>query len=318
MDIPSDRTSLVTGASSGLGLEAATQLAARGDDRVIVTARTAEKAAGARSAVVGRTGHDAVDTLVLDFDDLATVRRAVARLAADGRSLDTLVLNAGMGAPPRRRHTADGLEATAAASLVGHHVLMRGVLEAGLLGDDARIVVAGSEAARGDVPTFNPVDLQALAEEAGGLDRAIEAQLYGREPAPYRPTDVYATVKVLVVWWVAELARHLPEGATVHTVSPGSTPDTNAVRNATPLMRRVMLPLLKLLPGLSHDVATGAARYLDVAAGRPAPSGTFLASRPGRMTGPLAVIEAPHLSDDAGRRSLWTVLEDVRTASAVG
>lgn len=318
MGTPSNRTALVTGASSGLGLETAAQLADHGYGRVIATARTPEKAAATRRAIVDRTGRDVVESLVLDFDHLDTVDRAVAALTEDGRPLDTLVLNAGMVAPPRRRHTADGLEVTAAASLVGHHRLVTGLLDAGLLGDDARIVISGSEAARGDVPTFTPLDLHEVAAGTGDLESAVEAQLYGRDTVPYRPADVYATVKVLVVWWAAELARRLPSGATVNAVSPGSTPDTDAVRNATPFMRRVMLPLLRILPGMSHDVATGAARYLEVAAARPPVTGQFLASRPGRMTGDLTVIDAPHLSDEAGARALWAVLERVDTTTGVG
>jgi NAD(P)-dependent dehydrogenase (short-subunit alcohol dehydrogenase family) len=294
------------------------QAADHGYDRVIVTARTAAKAASSRQEVVRRTGHEAVDTLVLDFDDLTTVHRAVATLRKDGRPLHTLILNAGIGAPPQRRHTSDRLEATAAASLVGHHVLVTGILDAGLLGDDARIVISGSEAARGDVPTFHPVDLHELATRTGDLDGAIEAQLRGRDPAPYRSTDVYATVKVLVVWWAAELAQRLPGGATVNAVSPGSTPSTNAARNATRFMRWVMMPLLRVLPGMSHDAATGAARYLEIAHVRPAVTGRFFASRPGRMTGQLTVIDAPHLSDETGGRTLWTVLERITAATTAG
>ncbi len=50
-DFDTQQTALVTGANSGLGLEAAAQLAEQGYDRVI-TARTEDKAEGARQQLL--------------------------------------------------------------------------------------------------------------------------------------------------------------------------------------------------------------------------------------------------------------------------
>ena len=57
--------------------------------------------------------------------------------------------------------TAAGIEATQ-APLIGHHQLTVGLLRANLLSPNARIVIAGSEAARGDVPLFSYTDVAAL------------------------------------------------------------------------------------------------------------------------------------------------------------
>ena len=65
------RTALVTGANSGLGLEAAAQLADAGYDTVIITARTEAKAQAAREELLARTGKDVFETLRIDNDDLA-------------------------------------------------------------------------------------------------------------------------------------------------------------------------------------------------------------------------------------------------------
>ena len=133
----------------------------------------------------------------------------------------------------------------------------------------------------------------------------LEAQMKMAAPATYKPSDVYATAKVFVAWWAAELARKLPAGMTVNAVSPGSTPDTNAVRNAPFYMRYFMIPLFKLIPGMSHSIADGAQRYLDVAAGDE--TGKFFASKPGKMTGPLAQVELDHIDDRAGQTAAWNV-----------
>ena len=302
-------TGLVTGANSGLGFEASAQLAERGYQRVIITARTTEKAATARDQLFARTGEDVFDTLTLDNDDLKTVESAATELAQRGGKIDLLLLNAGMSPTKQMVRSAQGIEGTVASMLVGHHLLTSRLLEADLLSDRARIIIAGSEAARGDVPTFHPLDVDAFAAEHfdGNLEAAIEAQLLMEAPAEYKPSDVYATAKMFVVWWAAELARSLPEGMTVNAVSPGSTPETNAARDAPFYMRYLMLPILKLMPGMSHSVSDGAGRYLEVAGYGDEISGKFFASPPRKMTGTLVEIRFDHLDNPAAQRALMNV-----------
>jgi NAD(P)-dependent dehydrogenase (short-subunit alcohol dehydrogenase family) len=312
------RTALVTGANSGLGFEAAAQLAETGFGKVIVTARTVEKTGAARRELEARTGREIFDELTLDNDDLATAEAAAATLAERGEKLDLLLLNAGIVPPKEATITADGIEATVAATLVGHHVLTVRLLERDLLGDHARIVIAGSEATRGDVPTFNPVDMGRFASEhfGGNLEGAIEAQMRMRPPAKYKTGSVYATAKLFVAWWAAHLAPMLPAGTTVNVVSPGSTPETNAARNAPFYMRKIMLPLMKLLPGKSHTVSDGAARYLEVADYGDEINGEFFASAPKQLTGPLVMVDMPRFEDRAAQEALWTVTSRVAGIAA--
>jgi NAD(P)-dependent dehydrogenase (short-subunit alcohol dehydrogenase family) len=299
-------SALVTGANSGLGFEASAQLADHGYQRVIITARTTEKAESARDRLVARTGRDVFETLILDSDDLETVESAAAALAERGGKIDVLLLNAGMAPPKTLIKTAQGIEGTVASTLVGHHLLTSRLLEEDLLGDHARIIIAGSEAARGDVPTFHPLDVDAFAAEHfdGDLEAAIEAQLLMEPPATYKPSDVYATAKVFVVWWAADLAQNLPEGMTVNVVSPGSTPDTNAINGAPFYMRYLMVPVLKLIPGMSHSVADGAGRYLEAAGYGDEVTGKFFASPPKKMTGSLVEIQMDHLSNPTAQKAL--------------
>lgn len=313
-----DRTALVTGASSGLGLEASAQLAEQGFARVIVTARTDQKAETARDELSSRTGRDVFEPLALDNDHLDTVEAAARLLAQRGGQIDVLVLNAGLAPPKDLRKTQEGIEATIASTLVGHHLLTMRLLEHGLLSDNARIVIAGSEAARGDVPTFSPLDLDAFAAENfnGDLEAAIEAQIRMEAPAEYKPGDAYATAKMFVAWWAAELARRLPEGMTVNAVSPGSTPDTNAIRNAPFFMKYIMIPVFKLVPGMSHSIDKGAGRYLEVAGYGSEVTGRFFASKPKKMTGPLVDIDMDHFDHPAGQQALWNVTS--RAARGVG
>ena len=307
-----ERVALVTGATSGLGFETAAQLA---DDYevVFVTGRTKDKACAAIADLVDRTGLDVFVPIELDLDEMASVERAASALNDYGRQIDRLILNAGIAPPPKASWSKDGFERTVSSSLLGHHLLVARILESALLGDGAAIVIAGSEAATGSVPSFVPIDFHAFAGEhfGGDLQKAVRAQMRMDAPASYNAGNVYATAKVFVAHWAAELAERLPDGATVVAVSPGSVPETNAIRNGTFFMKYIMVPLFKLLPGMSHSVADGARRYLDGADRGAEVHGRFLTSRAGKMIGELRIADELHLTDEAVRKATWAVLAEL-------
>ncbi|MGO2140245.1 MAG: SDR family NAD(P)-dependent oxidoreductase [Leucobacter sp.] len=93
----SRRTALITGASSGLGEEYAAQLAARGENLVLV-ARDSE-ALEALAAHLRVTNGVAVEVLAVDLLDPAGLARVTARLEARANPVGTLVNNAGFGLP---------------------------------------------------------------------------------------------------------------------------------------------------------------------------------------------------------------------------
>jgi NAD(P)-dependent dehydrogenase (short-subunit alcohol dehydrogenase family) len=306
----STKTALVTGATSGLGLEAARQFADIGYGRVIVTGRTEDKAAAAVDELGGQSGRAVFEPLALDLNDAGSVRAAADRLSEQERIIDVLLLNAGMVSGNTRTVTPAGIETTISSSLIGHHQLTMHLLAANALSSEARIVIAGSEAARGDVPTFHPTDLAAAARDGfdGDPQAAVESVMRGEIPRKFRPGDTYADAKVLVAQWAAALARRLPDGMTVNAVSPGSAPDTGAARNANFFMKRIMLPVFKHAPkrmGMAASVPVAATRYVDASEFGADVTGEFFASAPKKMTGPIEEMDYPHISDRDLQEATW-------------
>ena len=259
----SNRTALITGANSGLGFEAAAHFAQRGYGRVILATRSEAKGALARDRLRGRTGTDPFELVTVDTTKPDSVRAAVAALVARGNAIDALILNAGILSPPDQARSADGIEMSFAATLTGHHALTLGLLEAGLLKDEARIVISSSEAARGDMPMFDITDVPTFADAHFGGDRvaAIEAFARVEPPVRYRNTPQYAMVKLIAAWWANALARRLPAGMAVYAVSPGAA-STNVGNSQGWLMRSVVMPLMAgpigRALGMSHSAADGA------------------------------------------------------------
>ena len=141
-DIPplTGRTAVVTGVSvGGLGHFTALELA-RAGARVVLAGRNPEKLAGTEDTIRAEVPEAALERLVVDLSDLASVRSAAGEAASYGQ-LDLLVNNAGVMAPPYRR-TVDGFESQLATNHLGPFLLTGLLLPQ--LATDARVVTVAS------------------------------------------------------------------------------------------------------------------------------------------------------------------------------
>ena len=300
-------TALVTGANAGLGFETAAQLAEAGYGRVILACRTLEKASNARTQLVERTGKDVFDVLAIDVAELKSSAQAAQMLIDQPGQIDLLILNAGLASQTLQR-TSEGIELTLAASLFGHHLLTIKLLEAGKLSPQAHIVISGSEGARGEMPGFGKYDYDAIQAAVGGdLDMAMDAVARGDQPVTYGMNTTYGNAKTWVAWWVAALARQLPDGMVAVAVSPGSNPGTTFARHA-PTSLRVMVSLLKVIGPLfkmAGPVADGAKRYVDAGMFGVEASGKFYASPAGKLVGPMEVQPQAHFHNQRLQDATW-------------
>ena len=130
---------LVTGCTSGLGLEAMRVLTLRGA-RVLGTARSLAKAAAACSTTQGKTL-----PLACELADPKIVRACVLAVQQDGQKLDAIICNAGIMALPKRQE-AFGNELQLFTNHIGHFLLVTGLL--GQLAANGRVVLLSSAAHR--------------------------------------------------------------------------------------------------------------------------------------------------------------------------
>ena len=303
---------LVTGTTSGLGYAAAKLLAGEGCRQVIVTGRSLAGVQETAAQLAAETKTQVFTPLELDLNAPASVQSALAELVKRGRPIDFLLLNAGLVPGKERVITEAGVEA-AQAPLIGHHQLTVGLLRANLLSPHARIVIAGAEPARGGVPFFSYTDLPAFAAKHHEGDRtaAVEALIRNGPSVKYVPNNAYADAKLIVAWWVAVLARRLPSGMAVYAVSPGAATDTKVVRNASPALRYLFIPIVNLIPGMNQTPETAARRYLQASEFGTDVSGQFFASAQGKFTGPIEAMRHPHLHNRASQEAAWQAVVKV-------
>jgi protochlorophyllide reductase len=123
------QTAIITGASSGLGLNAAKALAATGEWHVVMACRDFLKAEQAAQKVGMPAGSYSI--LHLDLSSLESVRQFVQNFKASGRRLDALVCNAAVYLPTAKepRFTADGFELSVGTNHLGHFLLTNLLLE---------------------------------------------------------------------------------------------------------------------------------------------------------------------------------------------
>jgi NAD(P)-dependent dehydrogenase (short-subunit alcohol dehydrogenase family) len=142
-----EKTALITGGTSGIGLATAGQLAAAGWTTIIV-GRNRETLLAAQQKVRARAANGAECHIrQLDLADLAAVRIAGETLSSSWGSLAALICNAGVMAPPSRRMCAEGHELQFTVNHLAH-VILAARLMPNLRNAGGRIVMVSSIRAR--------------------------------------------------------------------------------------------------------------------------------------------------------------------------
>lgn len=216
------RVIVITGATSGIGLETARALAKMGAT-VEIVARNAEKAEATCAALRRETGNTNIGFVVADTGDLTALRRAAEELAGKHPAIHVLIHNA--GALDDTRHTSpEGTELTVASQVVGPFLLT------GLLMPQLKAAQPG----------------RVLWVSSGGMySEPLAVDRLEMGPRDYDGVTAYARAKRAQVTLVELLAERLREAdVVVHAMHPGWA-DTPGVARSLPVFRRITRPLLR-------------------------------------------------------------------------
>ena len=138
-----EKTVIITGANTGIGLETAVDLAKR-NARVILACRSVERGETAAVEVRKRlSGNDNVVFVQLDLASLDSVRKFAAKILEEEPRIDILINNAGV-VNSTYRESADGYESTFAVNHLGHFLLTNLLLNCLKEAPSARIVNVGA------------------------------------------------------------------------------------------------------------------------------------------------------------------------------
>jgi NAD(P)-dependent dehydrogenase (short-subunit alcohol dehydrogenase family) len=283
------RVAVVTGANTGLGLETAKALAARGAS-VVLAVRNLDK--GKQAAITITADAPGADVAVqqLDLSSLDSVREAAAELRASHDRIDLLVNNAGVMYTPQST-TADGFELQFGTNHLGHFALTGLLLDRLLTADDSRVVTLSSVGHR----IRSHIDFDDLGSARG-----------------YSRIAAYGRSKLANLLFTYELQRRLAAGAST-TIAVAAHPggsNTELVRNSPVLLRALSAVLAPLV---AQSAAMGALPTLRAATDPDVRGGQYYGPDGFReVRGHPEVVESSRQSHDtATQRQLWTASEDL-------
>jgi protochlorophyllide reductase len=265
---------LVTGATSGLGLELVRLLLVEPSVRVVVGARRPSEAMELRALAAGGR----LEILPLDLASLASTRAfadaITGRLA--GERLASFAANAGIQIVRETRLTADGYEETFQANWLSHAALFDWLRP--LLAPGAPVVITASG-------THDPDDAGArrFGFRGGiypGIEKVARGDLECSGSQKQQGMDRYATSMLVGILHIYALARTAPvDGPRWFAFDPGLMPGTGLARGRSAVERwgwSTILPILaRAIPGASTP-RWSATTYAQLLMGRLFPQETGL------------------------------------------
>lgn len=210
---------LVTGGTSGIGLETAGGLAELGAT-VIITGRNEEIGQQIVQDIKARTGNGFIELLISDFSSQKEVHKLADQIKNRYDKIDVLINNAGLY-QPEHTLTKDGVEMTLAVNYLAPFLLTNLLLDLLRKGNPSRIINVSSSFHKGGKLFFDDVNFN---ENYSGM-------------------QAYKNTKLALIMFTYKLARELKgQGITVNTVHPG------IVKTNLPRQREFYSLLLKAIP----------------------------------------------------------------------
>jgi NAD(P)-dependent dehydrogenase (short-subunit alcohol dehydrogenase family) len=273
---------LITGANTGLGKEAARQLALKTETKkVILFCRNQAKAEAAKKDLEEQTGRKIFEIIIGDVVDADSVRRAVDKIK---EPIDAVILNAGgMVGKTAGAITPSGMNILAATNILGHVILVEELIKHDKL--KKTVLSVSAEA----VPGVKMLGMKPVAMKTSSVDEfaaVLDGSYFGNK---FDAVQAYGYVKYVSTMWTLSMARKYPNIKFV-VMSPGNTGGTNAPDNLPPAMKfmlkYLMMPIVfPLIGGMVHKLEVGAKRFVDGISDEGYKSGIFYASKEGKLSG---------------------------------
>ncbi|MBW4539963.1 MAG: protochlorophyllide reductase [Myxacorys chilensis ATA2-1-KO14] len=255
-------TVVITGASSGVGLQAARALSQTGQWHVIMACRDLPKTEKAVQAL--GMSPDSYTIMHLDLASLTSVRQFVKNFRESGKPLDVLVCNAAVYMPLLKEplYSVDGYELSVATNHLGHFLLCNLMLEdlqkSGA--QEPRLIILGTVTANpkelgGKIPIPAPPDLGDLK----GFEAGFKAPIAMIDGKTFKAGKAYKDSKLCNVLTMRELHRryHDSTGITFSSLYPGCVATTALFRNSYPLFQKIFPWFQKNITGgyVSEELA---------------------------------------------------------------
>eukprot|EP00521_Asterionellopsis_glacialis_P001049 CAMPEP_0195262728 /NCGR_PEP_ID=MMETSP0706-20130129/9916_1 /TAXON_ID=33640 /ORGANISM="Asterionellopsis glacialis, Strain CCMP134" /LENGTH=415 /DNA_ID=CAMNT_0040316841 /DNA_START=58 /DNA_END=1305 /DNA_ORIENTATION=+ len=244
---------VITGASSGLGLNCAATLAKTGNYYVIMACRDTDK--GKRVAQEMEMPEGSYTVMKLELASLQSVRDFVANLKAfkSARPLDHLICNAAVYKPkdPEPAWTDDGFEMSMGVNHLGHFLLVNLLLDDMKKAKGARVCIVGSITGNTNTVGGGLVYPQADLGDLSGLDQGMQKPIAMADGKPFFGAKAYKDAKVCNMMTVSELNRryHDSTGIVFSSMYPGCIAETALFREKRPWFRKAFPWFMKYVTG---------------------------------------------------------------------
>lgn len=304
---------LVVAATGGLAKETLKHLIKDGATNITITGRTLAKTNKVKGELEAVAKHPIRITALGGFDMLnpTKIKEAVAKIAT---SFDIVFLGAGgvfftddFEIKEWKKHQ---VEKTVFQNLFGSHIVIQSLKKNNLLSQNARIIIAGGEGARGIPGMIKSPEFNNRKELRDYILNTKSLKI------KYNPMDAIGVSKLFGALWISKLASLEHKNLTAIWFTPGLTSGTNGLSGMPPIkqwfMKHIAFGLMNLI-GKAQSPKKGARKFADCIQGRIGENGDILGAPKGQTLGEITdqkpmnkAFTNQELIDE-----LWLILEEL-------
>ena len=286
------KTYLITGASSGTGLEASKILASKGA-QVIMLNRNQKKSQDVIRRLKKELGKNIkISFTLMNLAELKSVKKAALEVLQNIPRIDALICNGAIAQVPKQHITIDGFESQLGVNHYGHF-LLQGLLFPLIEKSKGRIVTVGSMGYNMGIKTIQFDDMN--------WDKN------------YHPNNVYSQSKLAQIMSVYELQNRLNKtgnrNVKVYACHPGAS-STSLIKSNGSLMTRFIWQLMKISPLVQSAEKGSYPELMCATEDNLDQNGFYGPTGKNYWTGPVGECKLePHARDKTVAKNLWMLSE---------